>query len=106
MSGFIFAPGLAQGLRYRPRSALGKHVLVLRVPGDQGPLAPAADHELEAHEPRRGRDKRDRAVRVLARRHLAPPLAEVEDRLPPVTAHHDVPQRLVVVSPGKLTGLD
>src|ERR1043166_8950063 len=76
-----------------------EHVLVLRVSNRQ-PFPSIAHHELEARDPGSDREKRDRAVRILARRDIAPPLAEVEDGAPALTAHIDVAQGVIMEVPG------
>ena len=60
-----------------------EHVLVLRVARDERLASgPSPTTNSKPSMPGRDREERDRAVRVLARRDLALPLAEVEDRRP------------------------
>src|SRR5919108_5440899 len=73
----------------------GEDVLVLRVPNRE-PLPGVAHDELETRDARGDREERDRAVRVLARRDLAPPLAEVEHGSAAAAPHVDVAQGVVV----------
>src|SRR5881397_806484 len=75
-------------------------VLVLRVSNRQ-PFPSIAHHELEARDPGSDREKRDRAVRILPRRDLAPEFAEVEHGSPARTADVDVAQGVVVEVPGE-----
>src|SRR5579863_2319956 len=77
-------------------------VLVLRVAQHERALGAGADHELETlHAGRRG-DEREAAIGVLARRHLALPLAEVENRDAAGPADRDLAERRVLVPRSQL----
>src|SRR5258705_9996520 len=71
------------------KSRPDKDVLVLRVANRQ-PFPSIAHHELESRDPGSDRDKRDRAVRILPRRDLAPEHAEDAQRTRAPTAAREV----------------
>ena len=79
---------------------------MLRVAHDQRRLWAGSDHELQTDDAGRDCDKGNRAVRIVAGRDLALPLAEIEDRGGTGTPDYDFPERVIRVARGELAGID